>query len=316
MPSCPGSGYQGYLLTCGSLLPYLNADLTKIQELIPSNSIHGGGNGATNPVFRDQINYSLGRVIAEGSVTVEVFGGSGNYATAFQNMLTRAIGASASDDSAVCTGFNNSCKLIFSPGGGSEIVLPSTSAGDPRALIASMELRGNNGGNVQATFRIMSTGADYNNSSTNAPAASALAFETGGTSDDSNPIPYYASNFTVTGSGESSLAERITDWSLTVNNNVNPIYTFNGEPFAQGMVLGFRQVTGSFSYYSPDGTFVETLTHGASATITFGSITLTLPHLGFGRAPIPSPGPGNPTVRNVEFTGFAASSSAPAIYQS
>lgn len=314
--SCSGSsGYLGYLKVCSGILPYLNADLTRIVEIIPSNSIHGGGVGNTNPVFRSQHNFSIGRRTTEGSVTVEVFGGSGNYATAFSNFLQRAI-PTASDQSTVCNGFDSSCKLIFSPGGGYEISLPGTGAAQGKALISQFDLRGNPGGNVEATARIVSAGDDYNGASANAPAASALAFETAGASDDSNPVPYYASNFTVTGSGESNLADRIMDWSISVNNNANPIFTFNGESFAQDILLGMQEVTGTFSYYAADGVFVEQLTHGATLTITFGSITINCPFIAFGPSPIPSPGPNAPTVRNVQFRAFAASSSAPAIYYS
>lgn len=312
--SCSGSaGYQGYLTVCGKVMPFLTSDIVEVTELLPSAGIHGGGVSNVNPVFRSQTNFAVGRKTVEGSVTTEVYGGSGNYATAFLNMLKRAI-PTQTDQSFVCDGFDASCKLIFSPGGGSELVIPDPDAAEGKCLITSLELRGNPGGVVNSTFRIVGAGADYNNANTNKPAATDLAFETVGSADDSNPIPYYASNFTLTGSGETDISERITDWNININNNAVPIYTFNGENFAQDIILGMQVVTGSFSYYSPDGTFVERLTNGAAATITFGSITITLPFLGFGRCPIPSPGPNNPTIRNVEFTAYAKSATLPAIY--
>lgn len=248
-------------------------------------------------------------------MSTEIYAGTGNYATAWLAMLNRSI-PSASDDTDVCTGFDNSCKLIFSPGGGSEIVMPSTSAGTPRALIASMELRGNNGGVAQSTFRIISSGADYNSTNANKPSAAALQFETAGSTDDSNPVPYWATNFSVTGSGESgTLADQIMDWSISVNNNVTPIFTFNGEQFAQSAILGMMQVSGSFSYYSPSGTFVENLTNGAVITITVGSTTITVPFVGWGRCPIPGGSANSPVVRNCEWMGFATAS-GPACYRS
>jgi hypothetical protein len=313
--ACTGSaGYQGFLTTCGKVLPFLSADITRVQELYPSNAIHGGGSGNTNPIFRSMHNYALGRITAEGNVTTEVFGGTGNYAAAFLEILKRAV-PTQTDDSDICNGFDNSCKLIFSPGGGSEIILPDPTAGQPKAVVASLGLRGNPGGNVQATFRITSTGADFNQTAANTPTVANLAFEPGGLTDDNNPIPYYASSFSVTGSGESNLAERITDWNIDINNNPFYIWTFNGEAQAQDLVLGMLSVTGTFQYYSATGEFVETLTHGAVCTVTFGSITLTIPHLGFGASPLPSPGPSAATVRTVNFTGFATSS-GPSIYRS
>ncbi len=311
--SCSGSsGYQGYLLACSKVLPYLNADLVKVQEIIPSASIHGGGVENVNPIFRSEHNFALGRITVEGSVTTEVFGGTGNYAQAWLEMFKRAV-PTQTDQSNICDGFNSTCKLIFSPGGGSEIVVPSTSAAQGKALVASCELRGNPGGIVQSTFRIVGAGADYNNTNTNKPSAASLQFETAGSTDDSNPIPYWASNFTCTGSGESNLADRIMDWNVSINNNPTPIFTFNGEQFAQDILLGMMQVSGSFTYYSADGAFVESLAHGAVITITFGSVTVTLPFVAFGASPIPSPGPNAPTVRNVSFTAYAKSGS-PSIY--
>lgn len=312
--SCDFSaGYQGYLLVCSHVLPFLTADIVKVTEILPSAGIHGGGVSSTNPIFRSPQNFALGRIIAEGSVSTEIYAGTGNYATAWLDMLKRSI-PSISDDTNVCTGFDSSCKLIFSPGGGSEIVMPSTSAGTPRALIASMELRGNNGGVAQSTFRIISSGADYNTTNANKPSVSALQFETAGSTDDSNPVPYWATNFSVTGSGETgTLADQIMDWNISVNNNVTPIFTFNGEQFAQSAVLGMMQVTGSFQYYSPTGQFVENLTNGAVITITVGSTTITIPFVGFGRCPVPSPGINSPTVRNCEFLGFSTAS-GPAIF--
>lgn len=319
MASCEGSaGYKGYLTACGKLLPYLTAELTKVTEILPSGSVHGAGN-STNPVFRSQHNFALGRTTVEGSISCEVFAGSGEYAVAFTNMLQRAI-PSASDDSLVCDGFSTSCKLILSPGGGSEIVLPDITASNPKALIKSLELRGNNGGIVGATFGIVSAGATYNEAAANTPTTANLSFEPVQAADDSNPLPYWASTFSPTGTGETNitttLADQITDWTITINNNTIPVYTFNGEQFAQDIVLGQLQVSGTFKYYSPNGKFVEKLSNGAAITMTFGSTTITLPYIAFGACPIPGPGPQNLTERSVNFTGFAKSASLPSIYYS
>lgn len=316
-----GVGYQGYLTCNGKMLPFLTGNITERVEINASQSVHGIGAGSVNPVSRDQHNFSIGRKIIDGDVAVEVFGGSGNYSQAFQEMLKRTIGSSATDMSDVCNGFTVAAPLIFSPAGGSELFLPSTSASQPKALIQGCDLRANPGGNVGATFKIISAGADWANPASgspgpNAPTSSAWSFETPGTTDDSNPIPYYASNFNCTGSGESSLAARILDWSISINNNAQPLYAINGVNSPADIFLGTRVVTGTFSYYSTDGIFVETLSHGAVITLTFGSITLTLPFVAFGPSPVPSPGPNQIVVRNVEFTAFAKSAVLPEIYQS
>jgi len=78
--------------------------------------------------------------------------------------------------------------------------------------------------------------------------------------------------------------------------------------FAVDILQGMMEVTGTFSYYSPDGTFVRNLTHGGAMTITLGTLTLTSPFVAFGPYPVPSPGPNDPTVRNVTFRCFATAS--------
>jgi hypothetical protein len=316
--ACFGSsGFQGYLKVNSLLMPYLSADLTKKTAILESQGIHGGGQAGTSQVFRSTTNAAIGQSITNGSVTTEVYGGSGAYANAFKDLLNRSIGSAGSSDSSdICNGYYTAQPLIFCPGGLYEIVTPSTGSSNGKAVVASLDLRGNPGDVVQSTFNIISAGADVNNLNTNAPTTSNLAFETAGLTDDSNPVPYYASNFTVTGSGESNITNQIMDWNISINNNAVPIFAFNGLNYPVDILIGMMKVSGSFKYYSPTGTFVETLTHGASITITFGTVTINLPFVMFGEQPIPSPGPNNPVVRTVNFIGLAKSSSQPSIYQS
>lgn len=314
MPCSGSAGYQGYLLANGFILPYLSADLSQVTKLNMSESMHGGGAGNTNPVFRSKTNFAIGQQTVAGTVAVEVFGGSGNYASAFTQMLNRAM-PSQTDDTNVCTGFNTANPLIFSPGGGSEIVVPSAGAANGKCLVNTLEIRGNPGGNVQCSFSIVGAGADYNNTNAHVPTASQLAFEPIQSTDDNNPVPYYASNFNITGSGESSLVDRITDWNVTINNNVIPIYTFDGKNYAQDIILGMLQVTGSFSYYSSTGTFVQNLTHGAVGSISFGGVIINMPYIAFTSMNTPpSPGPNAPTIRTIQFECIAAAANLPAIY--
>lgn len=312
--SCSGSvGYRGYIKLCNSyVLPFLSCDLTKVQEILPSASSHGGGAGQTNPIYRSRHNFALGRETVEGTVSTEIYGGTGGYASAWTEMLKRAI-PSGTDDSNVCDGFDNSCPLVFCPGGTSEIVVPQTGR---KALIASMEIRGNNGGVVQSTFRIISAGATWNDTGT-APAVGLLQYETVGNTDDSNPLPYWAANFSCTGSGETGdIASKITDWSITINNNLQPVFTFDGNAYASDIVLGQQEVSGNLSYYSTTGSFVERLTNGAVITLSLGANTLNIPFTAWGRCPIPNSGPNSLVTRNCEFMGFAKQDGKPAIYWS
>lgn len=304
MPS--GSlGWRGFMRvgTSGNVLPYLSADLTENIEINPSASIHGGGVGTVNGVFPSEHNFAIGRATYEGSVNGEVFGGSGPYAAGFLSLLQRAIGASSADISLRDDGFNAATQLVFSPGGGGEYLFPDASLSVGKAVISSFTINGNNGGNVNYTATIMSSGADFNASVANAPGVSNFSFETAGLTDDSNPLPYYASNFTIaSGTGETDITDRITDYTINVNNNSTPIFTFNGNNFAVDILQGMFEVTGSFSYYMPDGSFVRNLAHGVRLTITLGSsLQITAPFLAFGPYPVPSPGPNDPTQRNVTF---------------
>ncbi len=279
--SCQFSaGYQGYLRVGASkyVMPFLSSQLSQLTVLNVSDAIHGLGAGSTNPVGRSKINYAIGQQTVTGTVATEVYGGTGNFSSAFGTLFAAAV-PTATDTSAVCNGFTTSSPLIFSPGGGA--------------------------------------GADYNNLNTNAPSASNFSYEPVGNTDDNNPVPYYASSLTITGSGEANLTDRITDWNMTINNNPFPIFTFDGKNYAVDIPIGVMDVSGSFSYYSSDGTFVNALTHGAVLRATFGTITLNIPYVAFTSQPTPpSPGSNAAVIRTVAFCGLAASASLPAVYTS
>ncbi len=305
-------GWRGFLRlgTTGPVLPYLNADLTENIEVNPSQSIHGGGVGTVNGIFHSEHNFAIGRATFEGTINGEVFGGTGNYGAAFRGLLERGVGASSGDTSLRDEGFDAATPLIFSPGGGFQFKFPDSGLSVGKAVVNTFAINGNNGGNVQYTTNIMSSGADFDTSAVNAPNVADFAFETAGLTDDSNPLPYYATNFNITATGESDLSDRVTDYNVNINNNSTPIFTFNGNNFAVDILQGMSEITGTFSYYSPDGTFVRNLIHGGVLTIDLGTFTLRSPFVAFGPYPVPSPGPNDPTVRNVTFRCLATSTSA------
>lgn len=308
-------GWRGYCRVTSTkyVLPLAGAQLSEVIQINESRSIHGGGVGTVDGRFASLHNYALGQSACEGELRGEVFAGTGNYGNAFREILYRAIGQTPSDISARDDGFDATNPLILSPGGGSEWLFPKVGGTNAKAVVSSMSLSARTGGNVEFSATVVSAGADFNASATNAPAVTDFAYEPGGVTDDSNPLPYYASAFTVTGSGETGMTERITSWSININNNSVPIYTFDGNNYPSDILQGMMEISGSFEYYSPDGTFVRNLTHGATATLTFGANTITLPHLAFGPYPVPLPGPNDPTIRTVQFKAFA-SSTHPSIY--
>jgi hypothetical protein len=301
-----------------AVLPYISSTISETQSLYRSETIHGGGIGTIRGEYHSEQNYALGRVLVQGDISSEIFGGTGSYATAFKEILKRAIGASSSDTSLRSAGFNAATKLIFSPGGGFDLLLPDDAFANGKAVISRMSINGNPDGNAQFSVTIISAGADRVQPASNAPSFEAGDFtgaleppcppgQMGPVDTNYNPIPYYATAFTISDcSGETSMADKITDWSIEVNNNSNPIYTFNGSPYPVDIVQGIMEVTGSFSYYSPDGTFARFLTHGATLSIKIGdNYYLRCPHIGFDVAPIPAPNMNQPVVRNVTFRCFA-----------
>jgi hypothetical protein len=312
-------GWRGYCKIGNSVLPYISSTLSETQSLYRSETIHGGGVGTIDGKYHSEQNYALGRVLVQGDISSEIFGGTGSYATAFKELLKRAIGDATTDTRLRIAGFSNATeKLIFSPGGGFELVMPDAAFANGKAVISRMALRGNPDGNAQFDATIISAGCTRNQPATLAPSFDADNFlgaleppcppgQTGPIDTNYNPIPYYATAFTISDcSGETSMADRVTDWSIEVNNNSNPIYTFNGSPYPVDIVQGIMEVTGTFSYYSPNGDFARFLTHGATLSIRIGTnLFLRCPHIGFDVAPIPAPGMNQPVVRNVTFRCFA-----------
>jgi len=277
-----------------------------------SDAIHGGGVGTTDGRFHSRINMAQGQKRAFGRMSGEVFTGSGGAATAFEELIKRAVGSTSADTSARDNGFTPGFPLILSPGGGTTFQYPK-SGGVSKACISEFTLDGNLGGNVTFTSSIVSAGRESNAAT---PGASTYSYEQQPqTNDDSNPLPYWASQFSITGSGETDVSDRIRAWDLRINNNTQEIFTFNGSQFAFDILQGVFDITGSFSYYSSDGNFVNSLTQGAVLTITLGSgESLIVPFVAFGEQPIPLPGLNAPTVRNVNWTGLATINGA-AIYR-
>jgi hypothetical protein len=285
--------------------------LQEAIALLQSPSIHGGGVGSINGIYASEHNIAIGQATYSGTVRGEIFGGTGQYATAFKEIVKRAMGATTADNSMRDAGFDKTTQLVLSPGGGGEFRFPDSTLSVGKAVVQTFTLNGNMGGVSSFDAAIMSSGADFAESGApNAPTIANFSFETGGLADDSNPLPYWATQFNVTGTGEDDLADRITAWSLNINNNSVPIFTFNGTNFAVDVLQGRMEVTGSFSYYMPTGKFKRNLVHGGRLTISLGTYQITSPFVAFGPYPVPAPGPNEPTVRNVTFRCLASASEA------
>lgn len=327
-----GVGWKGYMKVSSAevgsnkVLPFNTEDLVERVEAINNDGIHGGGVSEANGIFGSRHNVAIGVATYTGSINGDVFGGTGQYADAFRILLDHAIGRSTTDHTHRLMGFSEAYPIIVSPTGETAHQYPSqtvinrkTGATDTlttpvKALVASMTINGNSGGNVnysvtmQATSRREVTGVK--------PVVGDFSFEQVSNLDDSNPIPYWQAAFALTGSGEDfgggsyNMKDFITAWSITINNNVQPVYTFNGNNVATDMVAGLMEVTGTFSYYTPTGIFTTNLNNGCTLDISLGALTLHMPYLFLPTAPVPSGGLNSIIVRNVEFSGLATAAGA------
>jgi hypothetical protein len=150
------------------------------------------------------------------------------------------------------------------------------------------------------------------------PDAANLEYEAAGADlGANNPVPWHKIDFAVDSSiGETLLEERITGFTINVDNQSIPVYTFNrartGRDVYQSQIL----VTGTFDYYASNGEFNDLQkAFGGSGTpaivAEFGvgggaPIILTIPFAVLGPSPIPSGGVNDLTYRNVSFRGLAA----------
>jgi len=327
-----GIGWKGFMkvssseVGSGKVLPFNTEDLVERVEAINNDGIHGGGVSELNGIFGSRHNIAIGVATYTGSINGDVFGGTGQYADAFRILLDHAMGRSSADHTHRLMGFSEAYPIIVSPTGETTYQYPSqtvinrkTGATDTlttpvKAVIGNMTINGNSGGNVnytaaiQATSRREVTGVK--------PTTADFSFEAVSNLDDSNPIPFWQAAFNVTGSGEDfgggsyTLRDYITDFSLTINNNTQPVYTFNGNNVATDMVQGLMEITGSFSYYSPTGIFTANLNNGCTLDLTLGGITLHSPYMFLPTAPVPSGGLNSIITRNVEFSCLATAAGA------
>lgn len=288
--SCNKGAYAGYMLVGSSVLPYLSASFSQRQDIVKSQPISNGSDSESRSAY----NYSLGKKTVEGNFTVEVFGSGSAYGTAFATLVGLAL-------SNACNGMasgDGGTSIEFCPAGGSSISIP----GSGKAVITSMEIRGNNGGIVTASFGILST--DYSWGTGGSRSAASLTYESVGTTEDNSPLSYYNSSFAISSSGESSnILNYLTDWSISVNNNVEPIYTLcsDNERAAADLRLGQLVVTGNFSYWSSNGVFVAELQNGAGLVIDLSSVTLTAGKLVFTNQDLPVNDRNQAVARSIQF---------------
>jgi len=321
-------GWKGYMKLSSTevgtkLLPFTTEDLTENIEAIQNDGIHGGGISELDGVFGSRHNIAIGGANYAGNINGDVFGGTGQYADAFRILLDASIGRSSGNHLRRLEGFTESNPIVVSPTGETAYQYPSVTVENARtgatetlttpvkAVVNTMALSGNMGGNVtyganvMATSRRIVTGVK--------PTTADFSYEAVSNLDDSNPVPYWSSEFDLTGSGETfggsgsyAIKDMINDWNINIDNSSQAVRTFNGNNVATDMVQGIMKVTGSMSYYSPTGVFDPKLNNGATLTLTLGTLVIKCPYLFFTTLPVPNPGMDGVIYRSVEFEAIAA----------
>lgn len=298
MCACVMAGVAGSLQFDGATLPFINGNLAESRELILSEQIGIG----TDPKNRSIRNYSDGKKVVNGSFALEVFG-SGVYGSAFNALLKAAIGSCSTLGG---SGSGGGGTLQFSPAGGTIITVPGD---DGIGAIESFTIMGTNSGILTANFSILAS--DYKFSGITG-LSSSFQFETTGSSDDNNPIPYYSAGVTITGAGGDStiMNDFLVGWSININTNPQLIYTFCEENVANTIHFGLLDVTGSIQYWSRGGVFTKDLQDGASMTIDLGNTVINIPYMVWDNADLLNQGNNAAVVRNASFVGLGTENSA------
>lgn len=312
-------GWKGFVLVedDATFLPYTSFDLTEKDNLLPANDIHGGGiAGQTEPAFASEINVADGALEYNGGIQGNIYAGGGTFGTAFRRIITKAI-----DYTERLNGWENAAPLKVSPGGaeiyGSDAwVFPGTNANSiNRCIVSNMTITAATGALSTWNASFISTTADQGNVTLN---AANLEFEaTGATADPNIPVPWHQITTSFNANiGETDLEDRVTQISMSIDNQAVPIYTFNRERTMRDVFAGQILVTGSFTYFAEDGAFSQLNKIAGPLSMVFGTgspITLTVPFLALGVAPIPSGGLNEVIYRTVEFRGLSSGAGQGAI---
>lgn len=282
-------GWNGYCLVAGNTLPFITGGFSRTLDILESESLY-----VDSKPF--QYNYSTGKDISKGKLSTEVFT-TGTYGTALSTLIGLAC---RGNKCAILGAGSGGASLKFSPNGAQEQTVGK------KAVINGMSLRGNPAGNVLCDFQITATDIT---TTTSVDSASIVA-EAISNSDDGNPLPYYSSSLTVTGTLDDTLISNyLMDWSLDVSCDVTPVFTFcEGVTTPNDLRVGVLRVSGSFVYYNPAGIYATQLTEaGIVIDLVLGRITL--PKAIFTNDSVMNDGQNNPVFRRVDFKAFGSNGS-------
>ena len=321
-------GWKGFILveTDDAFLPFTSFDLTEKDQTIPAGDVHGGGiAGQETPGFASETSVADGQLAYDGGISGNIYAGTGNYGTAFRRVISKAV-----DYTERLEGFEAATPLKISPGGATlngstAYQYPGDDTIDPidggstrsihRCVVSSISINGGTGGlsTWSANF-ISSTRKEISVT----PAVADLEYETAGADlGENNPVPWHKIDFAVDSTiGETLLEERITGFTINVDNQSIPVYTFNRARTVRDVYQSQIIVTGNFDYYASNGEFNDLNkafgSAGSPAIVAeFGvgggaPIILTIPFVVLDVKPIPSGGNNELIYRNVSWRGLAA----------
>ena len=321
-------GWKGFILveTDDAFLPFTSFDLTEKDQTIPAGDVHGGGiAGQTTAGFASETSAADGQLSYDGGISGNIYAGTGSYGTAFRRLISKCV-----DYTDRLCGFETATPLKISPGGATvntkkafqypgDDTIDGIDGGSSRSIhrcvVSSMSINGGTGG--LSTFSanlISSTRKEIDVT----PSVADLEYETAGADlGENNPVPWHKTDLAVDSTiGETLLEERITGFTINVDNQSIPVYTFNRARTIRDVYQSQIIVTGTFDYYAANGEFGDLSKAFGSAgspaiVATFGigggaPIILTIPFVVLDVKPIPGGGNNELIYRNVSWRGLAA----------
>lgn len=288
MAGCTGGiGWLGACKVGGHVLPFSSAQATEEIQIITPTGIGGRNN-------RYYSKYMHGKHAFRGNASFQLYSG---FASAVQWLLNKAT--------QVCPISSTDGSFVFSPAGNTTYTLPGDGG---TAAIESISLSSTAGSpnGIQGSVSIISTKFDKSDSG----LAGTLIFETPGFYDDGNFLPWYSTDITCTGFGDSSLINNYAvEWSLNIKNDIFMRYGLCTDDDAkrnpQAVRYGMMDVTGTIKYWSPDGSFDGDDGDNLSIRYDLSTFSIDLGKVIITNDGTPSRGANSPVFKELQFRALA-----------
>lgn len=211
-----------------------------------------------------EINYAATQNAYEGTVDFPMF------SSFFTILKAYALTAPQTTKTVVLTPDGTTGNTYSYPGTGGSV--------NNKCLVQSWTLRGNQGGVIESSLDLRSTGR------TSGSVAAPTFTATTGSDVNLTPLPYWKSSFVgggVNDFGDPTDATQVVAWDITITNNQFVLYTFDATQNPFDIQPGLQSVTGSVTLYNASGTAIPTdggtvvITVGTGNTLTLGYVVWT-----------------------------------------